>query len=80
MPKNLNVIVFPIVVASQMAIMMTFILTAVNHGFSDEFPGLWLHQLKFAWPAACIVVFIALYFGRKITPYIVRGLNWLISR
>lgn len=73
-------IAFPLVVASLMAFMVTGIATAINDGISASYPGLWLRQFLFIWPIACSVVFIALALARRITPWLMRGIDYLFPQ
>jgi cation transport ATPase len=68
-------IIFPVLMASIMAFMMTAVITWANLGFVPDFPVRWMKAFAIAWPCAIGAIFIATPIARRATGLIVGRLE-----
>jgi len=60
-------LVFSFVMAFKMVLIMTFVVTAANVGFPEDFLGKWAHAFLVAYVVAVPVIYFVAPVARKLT-------------
>lgn len=66
-PQNKFQLVFALVMGLMMVSLMTFVITLVNVGWSEQFLRLWLKAFGVAYVVAVPAIFFIAPFARKLT-------------
>ena len=64
--------IFPILMSSVMAFLMTALVTWLNLGFPPDFLARWLRAFIIAWPCAALAAFLAIPLARRGTALILK--------